>query len=209
MHAVRPSGRRLFSCGGTIKVDTTTPNRSMYPSRRSRGSNLTCVQDPADTTRPGAVLTGQDRVIFHPDRGNVHFRMRKGEGGGEEQWRKWHARPHRQTDGPAGNCIARIGRAHGIVPLSISFHRRPPSSVRSSVVPRPRVRAPMSSFLPTYDRQPATCPCVSCPPVPVRSSSIRSPSTRRFTLPREAERQRLFPENGSQIDGRMEFPGNE
>lgn len=29
-------------------------------------------------TRPGAVLTGQDRVIFHPDRGNVHFRMRKG-----------------------------------------------------------------------------------------------------------------------------------
>lgn len=39
------------------------------------------MQDPADTTRPGAVLTGQDRVIFHPDRGNVHFRMRKGEGG--------------------------------------------------------------------------------------------------------------------------------
>lgn len=91
---------------------------------------------------PGAVVSGQDRVIFHPDRGNVHFRMRKG--GEEEQWRKWHARPHRRTDGPAGNCIARIGRncASVYLPRSLAAF-----SVRSSVVPRPRVRAPMSSFL--------------------------------------------------------------
>ena len=132
---------------------------------------------------PGAVVTGQDRVIFHPDRGNVHFRMRKG--GEEEQWRKWHARPHRRTDGPAGNCIARIGRNCASVYLprsSAAF------SVRSSVVPRPRVRAPMSSFL---------CPLTIVnrrPPVPAPPPSVR----RRFTLPREA--RGLFPENGSQIE---------
>lgn len=69
-----------------------------------------------------------------------------------------------QTDGrPCGklHCTHRTG----IVPLSISLLSSASFSVRSSVVPRPRVRAPMSSFLPTYDRQPATCPCVSCPPV--------------------------------------------
>lgn len=48
-----PKWTSAFRCGGTIKVDTRTPNRSMYPSRRSRGSKLTCVQDPADTHVPG------------------------------------------------------------------------------------------------------------------------------------------------------------
>lgn len=118
---------------------------------------------------------------------------------GEEQWRKWHARPHKQTDGPAGNCIARIGTDTRNCSLSFSFYRLLASLSGRLSFPG-CVRGPMSSFLPTYDRQPTTCPCVSCPVHPSVRSSIRSPSTQRFTLPREPKWQRLFPENSSQIE---------
>lgn len=129
------------------------------------------------------------------------------EGEGEEQWRKWHARPHRRTDGPAGNCIARIGRELCLC-LSLSFRRPPSLSARLSFPGRVSgPRCPPSCPLTIVNRPPV--PAYPAHPSSVRSSSIRSPSTRRFTLPREAEWQRLFPENGSQIDGRMEFPGNE
>ena len=39
-----------------------------------------CAERPRPDVRPGAILTGQDRVIFHRDRENVHFCMRKGGG---------------------------------------------------------------------------------------------------------------------------------
>ena len=39
-----------------------------------------CVERPRPDTRPEAILTEQDRVIFHRDRENVHFCMRKGGG---------------------------------------------------------------------------------------------------------------------------------
>lgn len=72
---------------------------------------------------------------------------------------------HDRTDGRTALREIALHASDGIVPLSNSLLSSASFSVRSSVVPRPRVRAPMSSFLPTYDRQPATCPCVSCPPV--------------------------------------------
>lgn len=80
------SGRRVgFSVVGTIKVyknaDSVAPLTGVYPSRTNEEIEADgCVERPRPDTRPEAILTEQDRVIFHRDRENVHFCMRKGGG---------------------------------------------------------------------------------------------------------------------------------
>lgn len=164
-------------------MDTTTPNRSMYPSRRSRGSNLTCVQDPADTTRPGAVLTGQDRVIFHPDRGNVHFRMRKGEGGEERNngVSGMHNRTDRRTALREIALHASDGHTELCLCLSLSIVDRLPLSARPSFPGRVSgPRCPPSCPLTIVNRPPVPAypahPSLSVPPPSVR----QAPDASRF-----------------------------
>lgn len=84
--------------------------------------------------------------------------MRKG----EEQWRKRHARARGRTEGPEGNCVARIERTWNCCCPVVFLCLLTSLSVDCKVwltTAVCRVRAPMSSFLPTYDRQRATCPC--------------------------------------------------
>lgn len=94
---------------------------------------------------------------------------------------------HDRTDGPAGNCIARIGQTRNRWPSSSSLR------LLCSVVCR--VRAPMSSFLPTYDRQPATCPCrILSARLPVPPSVRQAPDATLHASGR-AKWRRLCPEN--------------
>lgn len=87
--------------------------------------------------------------------------------------------------------------------LSFSFYRLSRSLFDRLLFPE-RVRAPMSSFLPTYDRQTATCPCVSCPPVcPFLHPFAEHPT---FHASARVQVATLVPEE--QLANRMEFPGN-